>query len=138
MGFFDNAGQPIVVGDCTLPNWEGYIELLAWSWGSSFNPVNPREIIVTKSFDSASVPLVQKAVTVEVMSQGGVYLVDPSSTGDQLVQKIELANTTVQLVEMASGTALTTEERLTLRFNSITLFGPDRNYMATINQPGVT
>jgi type VI protein secretion system component Hcp len=112
----DSLGHTIIPGDSKVPGFEGLIDVLAWSWGSSFNPGNLRDITITKSYDSASLPLLQQADSGEMIGSADMFVVDTSDpTSPVIVQSVGLADVWVREIDIAIGSAPPSEEKITLR-----------------------
>ena len=121
-----------IKGDSKVPGYEGCIDVLSWSWGSSFNPENLRDVTITKSYDSASVLLLNQ-IEFDNSFDGTLYVLDTSNpTNTVVVCSVELHSITVQEIDTAGGPELP-EEKITLRYAYLVFWNADKSIGATFS-----
>jgi type VI protein secretion system component Hcp len=118
---FDAAGNQIT-GGSTIPGFEGCIDVLEWSWAGNFSPENLLNVTFKKSFDGATVPLLDKANRGEVLS-ANLFDIDTSNP-NTTPQRVDLDGVRVQQVEVAGRSAPPSEEGVILRYNVIKFYSP--------------
>jgi type VI protein secretion system component Hcp len=126
----DAAGNQIK-GDSKVPGYEGCIDVLEWSWAGNFIPESLLNVTFKKSYDSATVPLLEKANSSEVLSAN---LFDVDTTNPTKVQRVDVDGIRVQQVVVAGRAAPPSEEEVTLRYNVIRFYSPDQRDSVTLGQ----
>ncbi len=118
----DAAGNQIK-GDSKVPGYEGCIDMLEWSWAGNFNPENLLNVTIKKLYDSATVPLLDKANSGEVLSAN---IFDVDTANPTTFQRVDLDRVTVQEVEVAGSSAPPSKEEVILKYLVIRFFSPNQ------------
>jgi type VI protein secretion system component Hcp len=132
--YLKDANGNQITGDSKVPGYEGYIDVLEFSWGMSTvrgTPMNLRDITIKKSVDAASVLLMAKASQGEVIQAGNLIVVDTSSPGVYFLQ-FEMSSVTVEDISIA-GTDHPTPEAVILRYDAVGVTVP--GILAYLQQP---
>jgi len=118
----DAAGNQIT-GDSKVPGYEGCIDVLEWSCAGNFITEGLLNVTFKKSYDTATVPLLEKANSSELLSAN---LFDIDTSNPTKVQRVDLVEVRVQQVVVAGRSAPPSEEEVILRCNIIRFYSPDQ------------